>query len=294
MVVNNSATVTGEIDAVGARRGRSCCTSPPGSTTAPGWWSCAPHPTPPGPVLDAAPGETIGVGELPADAARAVPARGLLPDRLAATGSGAPASRATCGALLDRHGRPIAYGYLDRRYPLAAYQSVFAACPAAPRCPRPDDRSPTALVTELVARGVARRADHAAHRGVLAGGRRGAAAGVVRGDRRRPRGWSNAVRAGGGRVVAVGHHRHPRTRVSRRRRRRSGGPRRLDRPGGHPGRPAAGGRRADHRLARPAGLAPAAGRGGRRRRADPARRTTPRWPSGYLWHEFGDSALLLP
>ena len=32
---------------------------------------------------------------------------------------------------LYRHGRPIAYGYLDRRYPLEDYQTTFAAHPGS-------------------------------------------------------------------------------------------------------------------------------------------------------------------
>ena len=93
------------------------------------------------PVLDAVAGEVIGVGELPVTLLEPYPHEGSSP-----TGAGNRLWRAQVEGdlrtLLDRHGRPIAYGYLDRRYPLAAYQSVFSRCPGAPRWPRPGDRSP--------------------------------------------------------------------------------------------------------------------------------------------------------
>ena len=62
--------------------------------------------------------------------------------------------------------------------------------PAAPRCPAPEDLSPASWSTRLVAAGVGDRADHPAHRGVLAGRRRGAAGRMVRRCRRRPPSWS--------------------------------------------------------------------------------------------------------
>ena len=37
--------------------------------------------------------------------------------------------------LPRRHGQPIRYGYVPRRWPLAAYQNVYATSPAAPRWP---------------------------------------------------------------------------------------------------------------------------------------------------------------
>ena len=67
-------------------------------------------------------------------------------------------SRGPLESHLARHGRPITYGHTDRRWPLAAYQSVFA---------RPDDPSgasaempsagrpfTTSLVASLVSAGV--------------------------------------------------------------------------------------------------------------------------------------------
>ena len=57
-------------------------------------------------------------------------------------------------ALLDRHGRPIAYGYLDDRYPLSAYQSVFSRRPGSAEMASAGRPFTDALVTRLVTRGV--------------------------------------------------------------------------------------------------------------------------------------------
>ena len=53
------------------------------------------------------------------------------------------------------------------------------------------------------------------------------------------------------------------------------------------------GRRPDHRLARARGLAPAHARSGRRRSAARPAATPSARAEGYLWHEFGDSHLIL-
>ena len=55
---------------------------------------------------------------------------------------------------LRDHGRPIAYGYLDRRYPLAAYQSVFGVRPGSAEMPSAARPFTPELVTSLVARGI--------------------------------------------------------------------------------------------------------------------------------------------
>ena len=206
-----------------AAGGRSCCTSPPGSTTAPGWWSCAPRPTPPTPVLDAAAGETIGVRRAAGDAARAVPVRRAPPPPGRATGSGAPRSRATCAGCptgtADRS--PTATSTAATRSRRTSRSS--APCPAARRWRRRGDRSPIALVTRLVARGIA-VAPITLHTGrLLAGGRRGTAARVVR-------------RAGAHRAAGRAH---PRPRW----------PRGRDRYDGHPG-PRVGRRRRAGRASR--------------------------------------------
>jgi S-adenosylmethionine:tRNA ribosyltransferase-isomerase len=55
---------------------------------------------------------------------------------------------------IGQHGRPIAYGYLDRRYPLAAYQSVFGIRPGSAEMPSAARPFTPELVASLVARGI--------------------------------------------------------------------------------------------------------------------------------------------
>lgn len=56
--------------------------------------------------------------------------------------------------LLDRIGRPIAYGYLDRRYPLSDYQTVFGLRPGSAEMPSASRPFTPELVTRLVAGGI--------------------------------------------------------------------------------------------------------------------------------------------
>ena len=139
------------------------------------------------PVLDARAGER-------SDARRGVPCtlvapypRGAPRRPVPATGCGA---RRVTGDLRPGHlaayGRPIAYGYLDRRIPLPTTRRYSPA----PRQRRDASARPAvhAGAGDAAGRGGRRRrADHAAHRGLVAGGRRAAPAGVVRGaaDHRR-------------------------------------------------------------------------------------------------------------
>jgi S-adenosylmethionine:tRNA ribosyltransferase-isomerase len=107
-------------------------------------------------VLDARPGQHV---LLPGGAVLALaepyPAAGSSP-----TGTGNRLWRAWPRPGLDRvpyllrHGRPIAYGYLDRPYPLPAYQTVFATQPGSAEMPSAARPFTAELVTRLVARGV--------------------------------------------------------------------------------------------------------------------------------------------
>ena len=125
VVVNNSATVAGEIDAVvdGAPVVLHAATRLPDGT----WvvelrsWPHAAEP-----VLDARPGQTVGVGELAVTLLTAYPRTGSPTD----TGNRLWRARVEgdLRRLLDRRGRPIAYGYLERRNPLSAYQSSTVEC----------------------------------------------------------------------------------------------------------------------------------------------------------------------
>ena len=211
------------------------------------------------------------------------------------TGRGNRLWRARVGGdlqtLLAVAGRPIAYGYLDRRYPLTAYQSVFSTVPGSAEMPsagRPFTRS---LVTELVSRGVA-VAPITLHTGLSS---------QEAGEAPQPERFEvpdatarlvNAVRAGGGRVVAVG------TTVTRalesavvddRLVARRGWTDRVVTPADPP-RVVTGlitgwhDPQASHLLL----VEAVAGAALTQRAYDAA------VAGGYLWHEFGDSALLLP
>jgi S-adenosylmethionine:tRNA ribosyltransferase-isomerase len=153
VVVNDSATVNAEIDAV--------CDGLPivlhvaGRLDDDSWVvELRSAPDAGDPILDAVAGEVIGVGELPVTLLSPYPHEESSP-----TGSGNRLWRAAVEgdlrALLDRHGRPIAYGYLDRRYPLSAYQSVFGRRPGSAEMASAGRPFTDELVTRLVTRGVA-------------------------------------------------------------------------------------------------------------------------------------------
>jgi S-adenosylmethionine:tRNA ribosyltransferase-isomerase len=104
---------------------------------------------------------------------------------------------------LERHGRPIAYGYLDRRYPLTAYQTVFGTMPGSAEMASAGRPFTTDLVTKLVAGGVL-VAPVTLHTGVSS---------QEAGEAPQPERFAvsaptaslvNQVRDRGGRVVAVG------------------------------------------------------------------------------------------
>jgi S-adenosylmethionine:tRNA ribosyltransferase-isomerase len=55
---------------------------------------------------------------------------------------------------LGRHGKPIRYSYVDRDWPLSAYQTVFAVEPGSSEMPSAARPFTAELVTALVARGI--------------------------------------------------------------------------------------------------------------------------------------------
>jgi S-adenosylmethionine:tRNA ribosyltransferase-isomerase len=289
VVVNNSATVAGEIDAVG-----------PGGPVvlhlaAPlddGSWIVEVRTAPDAArsVLDAAAGHRFAAGGLEVRLLEPYPRPGSSP-----TGHGNRLWRVRVLGDLQAHlagaGRPIAYGYLDRRYPLTAYQSVFSTVPGSAEMPsagRPFTRS---LVTELVSRGVA-VAPITLHTGLSS---------QEAGEAPQPERFEvsestarqvNVVRAGGGRVVAAG------TTVTRALESAVVGDRLVARRGwtGRVVTPAEPplvvtglitgwhDPQASHLLL----VEAVAG-------ADLTQRAYDAAVAGrYLWHEFGDSALLLP
>jgi S-adenosylmethionine:tRNA ribosyltransferase-isomerase len=103
-----------------------------------------------GPVTDAAPGETV---TLPAGGSLTLLRRypGPAAIRLWAASvavGGAP------GAFLARHGRPIRYSYVPDPWPLSAYQTVFARTPGSAEMPSAGRPFSAGLVTDLIAAGV--------------------------------------------------------------------------------------------------------------------------------------------
>jgi S-adenosylmethionine:tRNA ribosyltransferase-isomerase len=106
-------------------------------------------------------------------------------------------------ALLTRVGRPIAYGYLDRRYPIEAYRTIFGTTPGSAEMPSAARPFTPDVVTQLVSRGIA-IAPIVLHTGVSS---------QEAGEAPQPEWFEvsestarlvNATRAGGGRVIAVG------------------------------------------------------------------------------------------
>ncbi|PKH40734.1 S-adenosylmethionine:tRNA ribosyltransferase-isomerase [Nocardioides alpinus] len=154
-------------------------------------------------LLDASTGAAVSVGDV-----RLV-LRSPWPDARPSspTGEGNRLWRASVrGDLdrqLDRDGRPIAYGYLDRRYPISAYQTVFGTRPGSAEMASAGRPFTHELVTRLVTAGV-QIAPITLHTGVSS-----QEAGEAPGPE-----WFevppssartiNTARAAGGRVIAVG------------------------------------------------------------------------------------------
>lgn len=266
LVVNDSATLAAATDAVSATRGPVVLHA--AAEVDERTWVVALRTAPDArrAVLDAGVGERRRAGAVTLTLLGPHAGSGSSP-----TGRGTRLWRAVADgdlrAHLDVHGRPIAYGYLDGRHPLAAYQSVFAVHPGSAEMASAGRPFTTALATELVSRGIG-VAPVTLHTGVSS---------QEAGEAPQPERVAvtaatarlvTATRAGGGRVVAVG------TTVTRALESaagpggdvvaRSGWTERLVTPAAPPG-----GDRTDHRQARPSGLAPPASGG--RGRAGPAR-----------------------
>jgi S-adenosylmethionine:tRNA ribosyltransferase-isomerase len=109
----------------------------------------------------------------------------------------------TVQELLEHHGEPIRYGYVTQPWPLSAYQNVYATTPGSAEMPSAGRPFTHALITALVARGIA-VAPLILHTGVSSPERHEAPfpeeydvpAATAR--------LVNATRAAGGRVIAVG------------------------------------------------------------------------------------------
>ncbi|MGL5866153.1 MAG: S-adenosylmethionine:tRNA ribosyltransferase-isomerase [Dermatophilaceae bacterium] len=152
-------------------------------------------------VLDAEPDDLVTAGAVVIQLAEPYPFRA------SPTGAGNRLWRAAVTGDLDRElatrGRPIGYGYLERPLPLEAYQTVFGIQPGSAEMPSAGRPFTTELVTRLVAAGVG-VVPVTLHTGVSS---------QEAGEGPQPEWFEvpgataaavNATRAAGGRVVAVG------------------------------------------------------------------------------------------
>jgi S-adenosylmethionine:tRNA ribosyltransferase-isomerase len=204
LVVNTSATLPASLP---ARRADGTALQLRLSTPAPkspsdAWWVVELRS-----ANGAAPCRTVTVGdrfELPAGASAEI----VAPEPFASS-----AARRLWLARLDlpeplntylrRHGHPIRYGYVPREWPLASYQTVYALEPGSAEMPSAGRPFTPKLVTALVARGVL-IAPLTLHTGVSS---------PDRGEAPYPERYRvpattarlvNAVHLWGGRVIAVG------------------------------------------------------------------------------------------
>jgi len=157
LVVNDSATIPAELD--GRRRPQGPVVVHLATDLGDGTWVAEMRTAPAAtaPVLDGQPGEEV---RLPGRAR----VRLLTPHPeggSGSTGSGnrlwrvrIHGTRAVLG-YLRRYGRPVAYGYLGRRFPLTDYQTMFAVRPGSAEMPSAGRPFTPDLVTRLRARGVA-------------------------------------------------------------------------------------------------------------------------------------------
>ncbi|HET6167146.1 MAG TPA: S-adenosylmethionine:tRNA ribosyltransferase-isomerase [Marmoricola sp.] len=202
VVVNDSATIAGEVDAEWTGHGPVVLHL--ATPLDDGTWVTEVRTPVDGAraVLDAEPGDRFESGAVAVTLVEAHPRTGSSP-----TGHGNRLWRARVDGPLAEHlrknGRPIAYGYLSRRYPLSAYQTVFSTRPGSAEMPSAGRPFTHGLVTRLVSKGVA-IAPVTLHTGVSS---------QEAGEAPQPERFQvpgttarlvNAVRAGGGRVVAVG------------------------------------------------------------------------------------------
>jgi S-adenosylmethionine:tRNA ribosyltransferase-isomerase len=106
-----------------------------------------------GPIRDAVVGETVG---LPGGAGALLLAP--YPDPGRYLGSRLWRARISIEGPIDAYltwfGRPITYGYMKERWPLTAYQTVFARHPGSAEMPSAARPFTEALVTELAVRGI--------------------------------------------------------------------------------------------------------------------------------------------
>ena len=212
VVVNASQTVAGEVDAVLAGDGASNgdVVVHVATDLRDGTWVVEVRTAPDAAwaVLDAVAGQTLALTTVGEPAVLTL----LEPyprEDSSPTGAGnrlwraGYAGESELPALLARLGRPIAYGYLDRQYPIDDYRTIFGTTPGSAEMPSAARPFTPEVVTRLVSRGIA-IAPILLHTGVSS---------QEAGEAPQPE-WfevsestarlANTTRAGGGRIIAVG------------------------------------------------------------------------------------------
>jgi S-adenosylmethionine:tRNA ribosyltransferase-isomerase len=155
LVVNDSATVAGALDGVSDRHGAVVVHL--ATPLDDGTWVVEVRRAPDADrsILDGQAGDRIDVAagrsvlRLQAPYPTASSPTGVGNRLWRATWSGSPLQRTA-----RRYGRPIAYGYLDERYPLSDHQTVFGRVPGSAEMASAARPFTAELVTRLVARGV--------------------------------------------------------------------------------------------------------------------------------------------
>lgn len=152
VVVNNSATIAGQVDAV--LEGRGPIVLHAATPLDDGTWVVELRSAPDASraILNAQVGDHVEVGRLVATL------RAAYPFESSPTGAGNRLWRAEVdgdlSAHLWAHGRPISYGYLDHEYPLADYQTAFATVPGSAEMPSAARPFTPEVVTRLVSAGI--------------------------------------------------------------------------------------------------------------------------------------------
>jgi S-adenosylmethionine:tRNA ribosyltransferase-isomerase len=198
VVVNTSATLPAAID--GRRRGGRPVVIHFSSRLDDGTWAVELRtPDVSGPLRDGVSGERIrldGGGELEVVSAYNGPEGRSRLLRVAADGL-------RVEPYLERFGRPITYPYLRGRFPLGMYQTIFALDPGSAEMPSAGRPFTPELVTQMVSKGI-NFAPITLHAGVSS---------LERGEAPPPERFRvspetarlvNATRASGGAVIAVG------------------------------------------------------------------------------------------
>lgn len=154
VVVNNSATVAAQVDGVSESHGGVVVHL--ATPLDDGSWVVELRTAPDAAraILDGVVGEKVYVGGITLTLLAAHPHEHSSP-----TGVGNRLWRASVdgdiAVFAAARGRPIAYGYLDRAYPLSTYQTAFSVLPGSAEMPSAARPFTPEVVTDLVAHGIA-------------------------------------------------------------------------------------------------------------------------------------------